>query len=74
MIAARARWIAAVATAVSMSAAGAEEQTGPDLDLLEYLGSWQDSDEEWLAVVEWETPEAGTEPRPEPEADGKTDE
>jgi len=74
MTAARARWIAAVATAVAMSAAGAEDEAGPDPDLLEYLGSWQDSDEEWLAVVEWETPEAGAEPPPEPEADGKTDE
>ena len=31
----------------------AEEET-PDLDFLEYLGSWQESDEEWLAVAEWE--------------------
>ncbi len=25
-----------------------------DLDFLAYLGSWQGSDEEWLAVAEWE--------------------
>jgi len=26
----------------------------PDLDFLEYLGSWQDDDDEWLAIREWE--------------------
>ncbi len=26
----------------------------PELDFLAYLGSWQESDEEWLAVAEWE--------------------
>ncbi len=25
-----------------------------DLDFLAYLGSWQGSDEEWLAVAEWQ--------------------
>jgi hypothetical protein len=26
----------------------------PDLEFLEYLGSWQADDEEWLAIREWE--------------------
>lgn len=26
----------------------------PGLDFLEYLGSWQDSDEDWLWVIEWD--------------------
>lgn len=30
------------------------EEDAPDLDFLAYLGSWQGSDEEWLAVAEWE--------------------
>ena len=33
--------------------AGAQEEE-PDLSFLEYLGSWQESDEEWLVVVEME--------------------
>jgi hypothetical protein len=30
------------------------DEGAPDLDFLAYLGSWQESDEEWLAVAEWE--------------------
>ena len=26
----------------------------PELDFLAYLGSWQENDEEWLAVSEWQ--------------------
>jgi hypothetical protein len=26
----------------------------PDLEFLEYLGSWQADDDEWLAIREWE--------------------
>jgi hypothetical protein len=25
----------------------------PDLDFLEYLGSWQEEDDEWLVLEEW---------------------
>jgi hypothetical protein len=32
----------------------AADDDAPDLDFLAYLGSWQESDEEWLAVAEWE--------------------
>lgn len=44
--------------------ADADEPDGPDLDLLEYLGSWQGDDEEWLAVSEWDarSDAQGTEP------------
>jgi hypothetical protein len=33
----------------------------PDLEFLEYLGSWQAADDEWLAIREWEkdNPPAG---------------
>jgi hypothetical protein len=36
------------------AAAGAQEAESPDLEFLEYLGSWQADDDEWLAVAEWE--------------------
>lgn len=35
-------------------AAKAQTQEEPDLSFLEYLGSWQESDEEWLIVAEME--------------------
>ena len=33
----------------------------PELDFLAYLGSWQESDEEWLAVADWEGANQGEE-------------
>jgi hypothetical protein len=36
-------------------------EPGPDLDFLEYLGTWAEEDDEWLAIEEWEKDEA-TEP------------
>lgn len=32
----------------------AEEAPAPDLDFLEYLGTWAEDDDEWLAIEEWE--------------------
>lgn len=29
---------------------GAEEDEAPDIEFLEYLGSWEESDEDWLIV------------------------
>ena len=43
-------------------AVAADEQL-PDLDLLAYLGSWSDGDEEWVAVVEWDGKVEGDAPR-----------
>lgn len=34
----------------------AQEPEAPPLDLLEYLGSWQDDDEEWFVDAEIERP------------------
>jgi hypothetical protein len=34
--------------------APAPDESLPDLDFLEYLGSWQASDEEWFAIRELE--------------------
>ena len=44
--------LAAVGVVVCPTAQADED--APDLDFLAYLGSWQEGDEEWLAVAEWE--------------------
>jgi hypothetical protein len=31
-----------------------EEGPAPDLDFLEYLGTWAEEDDEWLALETWE--------------------
>lgn len=63
------RWLAqmtrgAVGTAATAgllaTGAMAAEKT-LDLDFLAYLGSWQEYDEEWLAVSEWDGDEADNE-------------
>jgi len=55
--------------ALGTAAAGAE-QSAPDLELLAYLGSWPETDEDWAVVAEWdgktepdapEAPEGGEE-------------
>ena len=38
----------------------------PDLDFLEYLGTWAEEDDEWLAIEEWEKDEVA-EPDEDPE-------
>jgi hypothetical protein len=44
-----------VAFALGMAGtAAAQEDATPDLSFLEYLGSWQEGDEEWLVVAELE--------------------
>ena len=47
----RKRLVLISVAAVFAGAAMAQEEE-PDLSFLEYLGSWQESDEEWLLVVE----------------------
>jgi hypothetical protein len=47
--------LTAICVVTGSSANAAED--APDLDFLAYLGSWQESDEEWLAVAEWEEAE-----------------
>jgi hypothetical protein len=42
------------AMSMVMSASAKADDDTPELDFLAYLGSWQESDEEWLAVAEWE--------------------
>jgi hypothetical protein len=31
---------------------------GPNLEFLEYLGTWAEEDDEWLAIEEWEKDQA----------------
>lgn len=60
-----------VQAALTSAAAGAEE-VAPDIDLLAYLGSWPDTDEEWVAVVEWDgkiESKAPEKPEPDEEKD-----
>ena len=64
----------ALASAITAPSAWAQETENPGLDFLEYLGSWQENDEEWLAVAEWEDgtkdePEARNEERKDDEKD-----
>lgn len=52
------------------AAAGAEEQPDPDVEFLEYLGMWEQTDEDWLLHDDEETVvvEERSEPAPEGEA------
>lgn len=63
LLAAGGLWLARGAQAQQPAAPPAD--AAPDLEFLEYLGSWQADDDEWLAIREWEkdNPPAG-------EADG----
>ena len=57
--------------AVGISAwlgAAANAQEEPDLSFLEYLGTWQEDDEEWLAVEDWEPPADAASDETEPDA------
>lgn len=46
----------------------AEEAAEPEVDFLEYLGSWQADDDEWEIAAEWEKePPSEAEGKPEPE-------
>ena len=54
---------------VALTGAARAEDELPDVELLEYLGSWAETDEEWVAVAEWDgKPEdtAPVEPEPAP--------
>jgi hypothetical protein len=47
-----------VASLLGAAGARGQESAAPGLDFLEYLGSWQGGDEEWVAIVDWPGPEA----------------
>jgi hypothetical protein len=47
--------------------------TTPDLDFLEYLGAWQENDEEWLVSEQWQKDRADARrKRAADKADGKS--
>ena len=64
----------AIMQAAAAPFASADEPEVPDLDLLEYLGSWQGDDEEWLAVSEWDAKSDAQGREPEPPREEKDDE
>jgi hypothetical protein len=43
-----------VAAVAGFAGTAQTQDEGPDLSFLEYLGSWQESDEEWLIAAEME--------------------
>lgn len=57
MVLAKARWLQWW-WLLAIPAAAAEDvprdQIEVDAEFLEYLGSWQDGDEDWIAVSKWE--------------------
>lgn len=57
---------------LALCAAGvavAAEEKEPEFDFLEYLGMWEESDEDWLILDE--TTMAGNEERSDPAPDGE---
>jgi hypothetical protein len=64
--------VAQLLLSAAVMAEDAENEETPDLDLLAYLGSWMESDEEWVAVVGWDgkiDTDAPAEPAPGEEND-----
>ena len=47
----------------------AAEEEAPELDFLEYLGMWEETDEDWLMLEE--TMAAGNEERSDPAPEGE---
>ena len=45
----------------------AADEEAPDLEFFEYLGMWEESDEEWLALEELVVAENDARPDPAPE-------
>jgi hypothetical protein len=64
------------AAGLASTAGAADEPAAPELDFLEYLGSWQAEDEEWVIEVGWEEDEEVAPPadgKHEPEAEAETE-
>jgi len=54
-------------------AAMAQEEEQPDLEFLEYLGSWEASDEDWIMLTEDEAEDTGNESKEEGDNDPSPD-
>ncbi len=68
------RTIALVACGLCLgSAALAEEQAAPDAEFLEYLGMWEESDEDWLVLDDLQAMEVEERSEPAPEGEESTE-
>ena len=61
-------------------AAMADEETAPDIEFIEYLGSWEDSDEDWILLAaemveseDTDNKDNGSVPAPDGEKMAETD-
>lgn len=75
MSAERATRIAAALAALALTACAAaepaDEEVPPDVELLEYLGSWDGSDEDWLLVSDEKADAETDDERSAPARDGE---
>ena len=55
------------------TAAVAEEESVPDAEFIEYLGMWQETDEEWLLYEEAQTTELDKRSDPVPKGEESTE-
>lgn len=46
--------LCAVLAGLAVVVPAGAQRDAPELDFLEYLGSWQGGDDEWLVIPEWE--------------------
>jgi len=66
--------VALLACSLSLGAAAqAEEEPEIDAEFIEYLGMWQESDEEWLLYEEVQMTELDERSDPAPEGDESTE-
>lgn len=64
------RAVALVACGLCLGATAlAEEEPAPDAEFLEYLGMWQESDEDWLLLEEMQM--TGLDERSDPAPEGE---
>jgi len=57
----------------ALSSVGAEEEEVPDMEFLEYLGLWEESDEEWLLLDEDSVADNEERSDPVPEGEESTE-
>jgi len=68
------RAIVVVACGLCLGAtAMAEEEPAPDADFLEYLGMWQESDEDWLLLEQVQMTDLDERSDPVPEGEESTE-
>ena len=59
--------------ATSALCADAEDEDSPDMDFLEYLGLWEESDEDWLLLKDDVVAENDKRRDPVPEGEASTE-